>query len=65
MDNLKHQKSECGRYICTKELPMPQPMPKNTQWIHPDAKDAGSGEYYDAYKCPYCGEYFREYLPDY
>ena len=44
---------------------MPQPMPKNTQWIHPDAKDAGSGEYYDAYKCPYCGEYFREYLPDY
>ena len=58
------------RQICTKERPMPRPIPEGTRWSHPDAIETGQTDYqsaygsYDEYSCPNCGKTFWVELPD-
>jgi transposase len=50
---------------CTKEKPWDGVSRKGTQVRHPDAKSVEtSSDYYDAYKCPWCGKYFEVELPE-
>lgn len=58
----KHEEDGFGRKKCTRQMPMPKIH--SGLWFHPDAKDVGDGDNYDAYKCPNCGEYFKVYLDE-
>lgn len=53
---------ESGRLLCTSSLPMP--ADHNGQWLHPEAKCTGGGDYTDDYECPACGESWRTELPE-
>jgi DNA-directed RNA polymerase subunit M/transcription elongation factor TFIIS len=58
--------SETGRYICSKEHPMPEKRDSVGQrWLHVDAREtAADSDYYIEYRCPNCGHIWRSEMPD-
>jgi len=65
--------SETGRYLCTKEHPMPSNKPPKSRWTHPDSTctgdDYGKGGGvadgdYERYECPHCKHKWFVELPN-
>jgi hypothetical protein len=67
MTDFNHPKDEHGRYVCTREHPMPDNRPSGpgVRWSHPlsSETDADSDNYIE-YRCKACGLVFRCEMPD-
>lgn len=70
---FEHPKSTWGRFLCTKEFPMPENRPPESKWSHPDAvevdEDYGKGGGvadgdYVKFKCPHCQHSWWSELPN-
>ena len=49
---------------CTPETPWRTGLALDCLVVHPFAKCAGGGDYYDDYECPICGERFSVEVPE-
>jgi hypothetical protein len=53
----EHPKDARGRFICSKE----HPMPPNADglWVHTEAESYGDDVYVDRYRCRTCGQHWK------
>lgn len=65
--DFPHPQAEDGRFVCSKENPMPSVIPARSKWSHPDAvetaEDYGPGGGvsdgdFVQYTCPHCKKSF-------